>query len=124
MAKTVAEKLQIKPGDEVLIHADAAQRALLEPFPEGTVVVEGIDRATTGVGVAFVADRADLDARLGAILPLLTGARASWVVYPKGNRADINRDSIWQRMDELGWALTANVSVDDTWSAVRMKPDA
>ncbi|NYD53572.1 hypothetical protein BKA02_000627 [Microbacterium pseudoresistens] len=122
MAKTVAEKLQIQTGDEVLLIADVEQRTLLDPLPADVVVIDGIDRATGGIAIAFVADRADLDARLGSILPHVAGARAAWLVYPKGNRSDVNRDSIWQRVGERGWTLNANVAVDDTWSAVRMKP--
>lgn len=121
--KTVAEKLQIKADDELLVAgADATQRALLAPLPAGVRVVDGIPHATQGVAVIFAADRSALDAALADALPLLTEARASWIVYPKGNRADINRDSVWRRAEELGWTLTANVAVDDTWSAVRMKP--
>lgn len=45
-----------------------------------------------------------------------------WIAYPKGNRTDINRDSIWKRAEELGWTLNANISLGDTWSAVRIKP--
>lgn len=123
MAKTVAEKLQIKPGYEVLLaDADEGQRALLDPLPENVTAVDGVERATNDVAVLFATDRAALDVRLASALPHLGSARATWVVYPKGNRADINRDSIWARAEELGWTATANVAVDDTWSAVRIKP--
>ncbi|MBN9215587.1 MAG: DUF3052 domain-containing protein [Microbacterium sp. SCN 70-200] len=123
--KTIAEKLQIKPGNDVLIAgADASRRSLLDPLPDGVTVTEGIGRAVRDVAVIFAADRAALDARLAEALPFLAEARASWIIYPKGNRSDINRDSIWRRVEELGWTLNANVAIDDAWSAVRMKPQA
>lgn len=123
MPKSVAEKLLISPGGEVLVDAaEAALLSLLDPLPERSVLVHGIDRSTSGVAVVFVDDRAALDAALARVLPHLASARASWVVYPKGNRADINRDSIWARLDELGWTAVANVAVSEIWSAVRIKP--
>lgn len=123
--KTIAQKLQIKPGNDVLVAgADATQRGLLEPLPDGVTVTQGIGRATRDVAVIFAADRAALDARLAEALSFLAEARASWIIYQKGNRSDINRDSIWRRVEKLGWALNANVAIDDAWSAVRMKTRA
>jgi len=125
MARTVAEKLQIKPGDDVRVDgADAGLRALLESLPEKAAMTDDVERPGADVVVAFTADRAALDALLARVLPHLIGVRASWIVYPKGNVADINRDSIWRRVEEVGWTLTANIAVDATWSAVRMKPQA
>lgn len=123
MTKTIADKLQIKPGNEVLLSsATPERRALLDPLPEGTSVIDGVTRATTDIAVLFATDRVSLDERLAEALPHLTEARATWIAYPKGNRTDINRDRIWERVEELGWTLTANVSLGDTWSAVRLRP--
>ena len=128
MPKTIAEKLQIKPGDDLLVvGARPEQRRLLEPLPEGTSALDhatAADQATPDSAVLFAADRAALEERLAQALPALRETRAVWIAYPKGNRTDINRDSIWKRIEELGWTLTANVSLDDTWSAVRAKPRA
>lgn len=121
MARTVAEKLQVKPQDEVLVAGTDEQRALLAPLPDGATIVDGIDRDTEGVVVAFVLDREGLDALISADLPRLTSFRAAWIAYLKGGRADINRDSIWKRLDDVGWTLTANVSISEEWSAVRLK---
>lgn len=125
MPRTTAEKLQIKPKTELLIGPSTPeQRALLEPLPEGVTVVEGIDRDTHGVAVMFAHNREDLDKLLTETLPLLTSPKATWIAYPKGNRSDINRDSIWKRAEESGWTLNANISLSDIWSTVRLKPHA
>lgn len=123
MARTTAEKLQIRPGTELLLGPSTAeQRALLDPLPEGVTVVEGIERDTADVAVMFAHSRAELDMLLTGTLPLLTSPRAIWIGYPKGNAADINRDSIWRRAEELGWTLNGNISLSDVWSSVRIKP--
>ncbi|MGO1770776.1 MAG: DUF3052 family protein [Microbacterium sp.] len=121
MPKTVAEKLQIRPDSELLLAASPAQRALLDPLPDGVTVIDGIDRDTPGAAVAFAESRADLDTLLDGGLVHLHSFRAAWIAYRKGGRSDINRDSIWTRVQEVGWTLTANIAVSEEWSAVRIK---
>ena len=120
--RSIAEKLQIKPNTELLFGPyTPEQRALLDPLPEGVTVVDGIERDTTDVAVMFASDRDELDALLIDVLPLLATPRAIWIGYPKGNKTDINRDSIWKRAEEFGWTLNGNISLSDTWSSVRLK---
>lgn len=122
MARTIAEKLQIKPGTELLFGPSSPeQQALLDPLPQDVTVVDGIDRDTTDVAVMFAHSRDELDTLLTVVLPLLSTPRAVWVGYPKGNKADINRDSIWKRAEASGWTLNGNISLSDTWSSVRLK---
>jgi hypothetical protein len=64
-----------------------------------------------------------LERSLDQTLPSLADARVVWVCYPKGNKTDINRDTIWPRLAAAGWRLVSNVSIDSTWSALRAKPD-
>ncbi|OYN90689.1 DUF3052 domain-containing protein [Parenemella sanctibonifatiensis] len=125
MARTIAEKLQIKPGSELLLGPSSPeQRGLLDPLPEDVTVVEGIDRDTSDVAVMFATSRAELDALFEETFPKLTSPRAVWIGYPKGNKADINRDSIWKRAEESGWTANANISLSDVWSSVRLKPQS
>jgi hypothetical protein len=44
------------------------------------------------------------------------------VAYPKGGRADINRDSLWPILAEDGFRPVSQVALDDTWSALRFRP--
>ncbi|MDP3450678.1 MAG: hypothetical protein Q8R87_08865, partial [Anaerolineaceae bacterium] len=47
-----------------------------------------------------------------------------WVIYPKltsALRSDVSRDTIWKYAETIGWTGVAMVSVDETWSAFRMK---
>lgn len=123
MARTIAEKLQIKPGTELLLGTSSPdQRGLLDPLRADVTVVDGVDRDTDGVAVMFAHGREELDALFDEAFPNLTAPRAVWISYPKGNKADINRDSIWKRAEESGWTLNGNISLSDAWSAVRLKP--
>lgn len=120
MPKTTAEKLQIKAKSSVFVSGEGAELLqLLGPLPEGVTITK--NPSTADVAMPFITSRADLDAKANAHLEDLSSARAVWIAYPKGGRADINRDGIWRRVEELGWTLIANVSLNDTWSAVRTK---
>jgi hypothetical protein len=118
--RTVAAKLLVRSGDVLSVSApEPALAALLGPLPEG--VTTGTS-AEAGVAVLFVRTRAELLERFAADLPALAGARAVWFVYPKGGRADVNRDTIIAESGAFGWRPISNVAVDDVWSAVRVRP--
>ena len=115
-AKTTAEKLLIKPGSRVWA-SDPARFALVGP-PDGVHAVDA--PADADVALVSAEDSASLRATLAE--HDLHGAGAVWVLYPKGNRADINRDSLWPILAEHGLRPISQVSVDDTWSALRFRP--
>ena len=51
-------------------------------------------------------------------------ARLFWVSYPKSKgkmKYDINRDSLWGLLLSAGYHPVAQVSLNDDWSAVRVK---
>lgn len=122
MARTIAEKLSIKPGTELLFGPSTPeQRALLEPLPDNVTLVDGIERDTTDVAVVFAKNREELDKLLDSELSSLTKPKAVWIAYLKGNKSDINRDSIWTRAEESGWTLNGNISLSEEWSSVRLK---
>ena len=119
-AKTVAEKLRIKPGDAVYIVGVADAVALVGELPEGCRLVP--DTLDAAVAIFFAIDSAALDAHIDGTFGTLETTRAVWICYPKGNKADINRDTIWHRVRQSGWDLVTNVAVNDVWSALRAKP--
>lgn len=118
--KTVLERFQAKPGDRVaVVVADEADRALLGPLPEGATEAEV---AQAAIVATVVRSRDELLARYAKQLPVAAGARAVWVVYPKGGRADVNRDVVAGEARTHGWRGVSNIAVDETWSAVRVRP--
>ncbi|MER7504317.1 hypothetical protein AB0L05_11145 [Nonomuraea pusilla] len=118
-AKTVADKLQVKPDAAVWV-SDPAHRALLEPLPGGARHADRIEEAA--VAVLFAADAAAARQVLDANRDHLAGPATLWVAYPKGNRSDVNRDTLWPVVAEYGLRPNGQVAVDDVWSALRFRP--
>jgi hypothetical protein len=117
--KTVAEKLLVRPGAAVWI-SDPLRVGLLGPLPDGATMAA----TPRGAAVALVVadDAAAAHEALAARGAELATAGAFWVAYPKANRADINRDSLWPILAGYGFRPISQVALDDTWSALRFRP--
>ena len=120
--RSLAAKLLLKPGDLVWV-SDAARADVLGPLPEDVRVAAGgrLDAAAR-VAVVFVDDAAAARAAFDADAAALMTVPVVWVLYPKANRSDINRDSLWRLIAPYGLRPITNVAVDDTWSALRFRP--
>ena len=108
-------KLQIKPGQSVAV----VNRPPGLELP-GVVVAATADADAV---VAFVVRREDL----GSAEPAVAAARAdrlAWISYPKGGRlgTDLNRDRLVASLADQGVQPVRQVSIDDTWSALRFRP--
>jgi hypothetical protein len=117
--RTVAEKLLIKPNT-TLWSSDASRLALVEPLPAGVRRVGAPEQATTAL--VFADDAASLRDLLAIHQEGLARPEVLWVAYPKGNRTDINRDSLWPILGELGLRPVTQVAIDQVWSALRFRP--
>ena len=116
--KTVADKLLIKPGTTLWI-SDQGRSDLLGPLPVG--VEPTSDPSTASTSIVIADDRDSIRRRLATDGTALLGSGNLWVLYPKGNKADINRDSLWPILADFGFRPISQVSVDDTWSALRFR---
>jgi hypothetical protein len=119
MAKSIAEKLLIKPGSTVYVWP-SARRGLIGALPDGVRVVESIEAATTAV--LFVDDAATATTAFEADREHLSQPAFLWICYPKGGRADINRDSLWPMLLPYGLRPITQIAIDDVWSALRFRP--
>lgn len=124
MTSPLAKKLQIKPGDAVVVRgATKDALALLEPLPAGAKI------STRGSGPAdvtilFVRTSVDV-MRVANEVERAAAAGIVFLAYPKGTSGittDLNRDAGWDAIARRGFVKVAIVSVDDFWSAVRMRP--
>jgi len=118
--KTVAAKLLVKPASAVWV-SDPARLPLLGPLPEGARSVSSLAEAS--IAVLFADDAATLRALTGRHGDELAGPAILWALYPKGNRADINRDTLYPLLTPYGIRPNGQVSVDDVWSALRFRPN-
>jgi hypothetical protein len=119
MPKSVAEKLLIKPNTTLWSsHADRV--ALVGPLPDGVDTVGAMDEATTAI--VFADSGAAAREILAAQKDRLHSPAVFWVAYPKANKADINRDSLWPILGDFGMRPISQVAVDETWSALRFRP--
>jgi len=117
--KSIAEKLLIKPNTAIWL-APAAQLARIEPLPDGVWVADNMSQAN--VALVFADSAAAAREILTAHAEQLAQAAVFWVAYPKGNKADINRDTLWPILAEYGMRPIAQVAVDEVWSALRFRP--
>ena len=123
-AKTVAQKMLIRPGARVLIlGAPPGYARVLGPLPEGAT---RLARAAKEVDVlqVFVRSRKEMEAQLPRLEKYLAASGAMWVAYPKGSSEhglDISRDVIWKYASTIGLGPVALIAIDVTWSAMRLK---
>ena len=116
--RPVAGKLLIKPGSTLWL-SDGSRAALLGPLPHGVALTSDPSSASTSIVIAD--DAASVRRRFATDGTALLGSTNLWVLYPKGNKADINRDSLWPILADFGFRPISQVSVDDTWSALRFR---
>jgi hypothetical protein len=118
-AKSVAEKLLIKPNTTVWL-SDSSRFELIEPLPEGVRAVDEPKRATTAL--VFADDADSLRAILSKQKDQLSQPATFWIAYPKANRTNINRDTLWPMLNEYAMRPIGQIAVDEVWSALRFRP--
>ena len=122
--KTLAQKLMIKEGRRVLlVDPPDGYSATLGDLPEQATVATESSEPVDIIQV-FVKNRQELEAQLSKLKPLVKAKGMIWVTYYKGTsktKTDINRDSIAAYARSLGMEGIAMISIDDDWSALRLK---
>jgi hypothetical protein len=121
-SKTVAQKAHLKPGTSI---------AVLNPAP-GVVESLGLPAETMFVDPAqaqlvflFVNTMAELLALMPPAVAALAPGSAMWVFYRKGSRRaglDMSRDDVWAIAEQAGLSPLGLLSIDETWSAFRLRP--
>lgn len=120
--KTLAARLQIKPGHRVrLVHPPEGYAATLGALPTGARFVESADQAD--VVQLFFSSQRQLTSELPGLLAE-AGQAVLWACYPKMDAgvADLSRQAVHNAFRLNGWKPVAQVNVDDTWSAIRARP--
>jgi hypothetical protein len=121
--KTVAAKLGVKPGHRVLI-VGAPRGYTLGALPPASKT-ETKPAGEVDLVQIFVSSMADLKQKLPTLQANLKPNALIWVTYPKGTskvKTGLNRDTIRQYVPTAGFQVVSLIAVDETWSALRLKP--
>ncbi len=119
--RTVANKARIKPGTTIAVLNPVPGVVESLGLPEGVVFVEP---AVAQLVFLFVSTRAELEAQMPPAVAALAPQAAIWVFFRKGFKAaalDMNRDSVWAIAESMNMRPLGLVSIDDIWSAFRLK---
>ena len=122
----LAKKLLLKPGLTFLIVAAPDNyHQLLPEASAGMSESDHVTGRTFDLVQIFVRGRADLEAKFadGAVGGIKPNG-ILWITYPKQTgtiKSDINRDSLARIVAIRGWRPVTQISVDDTWSALRVR---
>jgi len=125
MKKALAGKLRMQAGQRVLImNAPQGYLAALEPLPEGLEVFDCADGRFDLVQL-FVKSVLELEELGTVVLKAVTYDGLLWISYPKQSSkvdTDISRDTGWDVISQAGLRPVAQISIDETWSALRFRP--
>jgi hypothetical protein len=130
MDEALVKKLRLAPGMRVMvINAPEGFLDRLTPLPEGATFVE---QGPADWVMAFMRSKAEVDALAPQSIEAVKRDGYLWLCYPKGGgkaggrgtATDINRDTGWDVMNTTEWGPVTQVSLDETWSAVRWRPEA
>jgi hypothetical protein len=126
MAKApLSKKLGVRPGQRILImNAPQGYVEDLGPLPEGVELADASEGKLDFVHL-FVTDVAELE-HLGPVaIDAVEHDGLLWISYPKRSskvETDLTRDVGWDVVARAGLRPVTQVSIDETWSALRFRP--
>ena len=122
--RSIVQKLLIKNNQVVMIvNEPSGYKSLMGELPSNVTVVSDVKKAADLIQV-FVTSRKELEDQLKRIRAIVNPKTLLWVTYPKGTskiKTDINRDVIANYARSIGLRPVALVSVNDIWSALRLR---
>ncbi len=117
MDHTIFKKLKVKPGMTAAFFFAPPEYPAYEEFYE----------MKDGKGDfvhLFASSKVEFQERFEKASDAAVESGLLWVSYPKSSgklKYDLNRDSLWDLVIPYGWHPVAQVSLDDIWSAIRLK---
>lgn len=124
--KPVLEKLLLKPGMRaaVLNAPDTYAQVLEDQWPADVSLSRALDGSGFDFIHAFATQREHLLRDGPAWRQALKANGVLWVSYPKGKaiQTDLNRDVVRVTVQQVGLDTVSQVAIDQTWSALRLKP--
>lgn len=125
MVSPLAKKLQVKPGQKILlVNAPGSYQLLLEPLPDNSSISTSLNGNYDHIHL-FVKSSAELFQELKAVHKLLHPTSVFWIIYLKkssGIKSDLDMMSSWEEPGKYGLRPVSSASINDTWTALRFKP--
>ena len=122
--KPISQKLLIKENYAVIIaNEPAGYRLNLGNLPP-KVTLSTASKEPVDLIRVFVTSKKELADCFDGLKKQLKPKGLLWVTYPKGTskmKTDLNRDVIRELAQPFGLEAVAIVSIDDKWSALRLK---
>lgn len=123
---SLASKLQIKPGMRLgIFNAPTDNPDLLDDLAADVTRVDDAAPGSLDALLLFAANVAELEEFAPQVLPLIKHDGLLWLAYPKKSgkiKSDINRDVGWDVVNREGLRAIRQISIDETWSALRWRP--
>ena len=115
MATSLAKKLNLKPGMKLNIPS-------IPELVELDDVSLGSPSETENV-LVFITKLAEIDHKCESVIQAARQDNLAWIAYPKAKKlgTDLNRDILWQHMEQYDIQGVRMISIDDTWSAMRFR---
>jgi len=121
----LVKKLKIKPGYRMIVLSPPVGYVeKLKYLPEGIEFVSKLDGTFDFIQL-FVNNVAELEDSAPKAMNALKYNGIFWICYPKQSskvKTDINRDVGWEVIDRANLKGVAQISIDETWSALRFRP--
>lgn len=121
----IQKKLQMHKASAMLVmNAPKSLAELFTGFTPETAIDEA-RRAVYDYVMLFVTRQEELQAWLPQLKGLGKPDCLFWVCYPKKSgsvASDLHRDIVWEIMLTIDLRAVSLFAIDDTWSAMRLRP--
>ncbi|MHC4876065.1 MAG: hypothetical protein ACYTGL_06170 [Planctomycetota bacterium] len=123
----LARKLQIKPDTRIQgsgVPEDVAGGR--DPLPDGAAILKRAGKSEIDGLLLFASTKKELDNTLDTHFARLTHDGLLWVAFPKkssGIQTDLSMYEGWSKLEDAGLRGIRMISIDDTWSALRWRPN-
>jgi hypothetical protein len=124
MAQTLSDKFFIKAGHRVAV-MNAPESYLIDTLqlPQGAALSQELDGTFDQIQY-FMTTRQQITEIIQTLKEHLKTGGALWLNYPKGGAkasipTDVNRDTLHDLIKSYGLEANRQISIDDTWSALR-----
>lgn len=126
MATSLTKKLQLKSGQTlgILNPPEEYSEQLSAELPDLQLTLS--PEPGTSAVLLFVNNLAEASELFPTAAEKLAPEGLLWVAYPKqssGIKTDANRDTLWQTLAQQEWRPVRQIAIDETWSAIRFRPN-